>query len=39
MLAIGEAAVTAAWEEGLRLSPEEAVAAALATDEDEVTHA
>jgi predicted ATPase/class 3 adenylate cyclase len=39
VVAIGEAAVTAAWEEGLRLTPEEAVAAALATDEDEVTHA
>jgi predicted ATPase/class 3 adenylate cyclase len=37
--AIGEAAVAEAWDAGLRLTPEEAVAAALATDEDEVTDA
>jgi predicted ATPase/class 3 adenylate cyclase len=37
--AIGEAAVNAAWEEGLRLTLEEAVAAALATEADEETPA
>ena len=35
--AIGEAAVAEAWQEGLALTPEEAVAVAFATDRDEVT--
>ena len=39
VVAIGEAAVNVAWEEGLKLTPEEAVAVALATEEDEVRHA
>jgi tetratricopeptide (TPR) repeat protein len=36
--AIGEVAVAEAWEEGSKLTLEEAVAAALATDADEETH-